>query len=348
LTAALKYNLSFTKLHGLGNDFILIDGSDLQATPTGVAFLAHWQDCAPQLAKFLCDRRFGIGADGLILALNMHEPDQRRIAQSLYRNSFYSADLAWSFTNNDGSSSDMCGNGLRCMALWARKRGLVETTFSILTAFGALQVKMQPQESIEVILGEPKLAPAQIPFRGGGAVKNLVREPIEVGDQTFEVTCVNVGNPHCVIFANEFVEKHRVRLPIIGGDNTDYFPIELKEVAVRIQQSDYFPEGVNVHFAWPQTRTSVEAIVYERGVGATLASGSAAMAVLIAGVLEGRLEREAQVTLHGGTLTIGWREKDNKIMMKGPAELVFSGEVELPEILIGLCTRESAAGVVAQ
>jgi diaminopimelate epimerase len=162
------------------------------------------------------------------------------------------------------------------------------------------------------------------------------------------MTCVNVGNPHCVIYANEFIEEHRVRLPVIGGDNADYFPAQLKDIAVQIQESGDFPEGVNVHFVWQQSPTSVEAIVYERGCGATLASGSAAMAVLVAGVLEGRLEREAQVTLPGGTLTIGWREKDNKITMKGPAECVFSGQIELPEILIGLCTRESIAGVVSQ
>ena len=348
LTAAPQYNLAFTKLHGLGNDFILIDGGDLQANPTGAAFLAHWQDCAPQLAKFLCDRRFAIGADGLLLGLNMREPEQRRIAQSIYRNAFYSADLAWTYTNGDGSASDMCGNGLRCLAAWAKQRGLVEDRFSVLTPQGVVEIKSESTGEFEVLLAEPKLSPAQIPFQGATGAKNLVKHPLTIGDQIFEVTCVNVGNPHCVIFANEFVEKHRVNLPVMGDDSANFFPPALAEVARQIQASQYFPEGTNVEFVWQQSPTSVETIVYERGCGPTLACGSGAMAVLVAGVLEGRLNRKGQVTLPGGTLTIGWNEKDNRISMKGPAEQVFAGRIELPEILIGLCTREETAGVAAQ
>jgi diaminopimelate epimerase len=348
LTAAPQFNLPFTKLHGLGNDFILVDGSDLQATPTGASFLEHWLECAPQLAKFLCDRRFAIGADGLLLGLNMREPEQRRAAQSIYRNAFYSADLAWTYTNSDGSASDLCGNGLRCLAAWAQQRGIVEERFSVLTPIGVVQVITQSPCEFEVLLNEPKLAPAQIPFQGGGGAKNLVKHPLTVGPEKFEVTCVNVGNPHCVIFANELVEKHRVHLPIIGDGNTDFFPPKLAEIAREIQAGQDFPEGTNVEFVWQQSPTSVETIVYERGCGPTLACGSGAMAVLVAGVLEGRLERKAQVTLPGGTLTITWNEKDNRISMRGPAEYVFSGQIELPEILIGLCTRESTAGVAAQ
>jgi diaminopimelate epimerase len=338
------FSLSFTKLHGLGNDFILIDGTDLQSSKTGKSFLTHWHDCAQPLAKFLCDRRFGIGADGLILGLNMREVEQRRIAQSLYANRFYSADLAWTYTNGDGSPSDMCGNGLRCLALWAKKTGLVEDTCTILTAFGLVQVKLHLPE-IEIHLGEPKLAPAQIPFVGAGVAKNVVQYPFTVGDQSFNITCVNVGNPHCVIFANGNLDKHRVHLPIIAGENMSFFPEELSRIAREIQESKNFPESTNVEFVWQQSPTSVETIVYERGMGATLACGSAAMAVVVAGVLEERLAREAQVTLPGGTLTINWMEKDNKISMRGLAECVFSGRIELPEMLIGLCTRESIAGV---
>jgi len=345
LTAAPQFNLAFTKLHGLGNDFILLDGSDLMASPTGAAFLAHWQECAPQLAKFLCDRRFAIGADGLLLGLNMREPEQRRAAQSIYRNCFYSADLAWTYTNSDGSPSDMCGNGLRCLASWAQHKGIVENRFSVLTPIGVVEVKVVSASEFEVLLTEPKLAPSQIPFQGGGGAKHLVKHPLTVGDHEFEITCVNVGNPHCVIFANEFVEKHRVHLPIMGDDSTGFFPKELAEVAREIQAGQDFPEGTNVEFVWQQSPTSVETIVYERGCGPTLACGSGAMAVLVAGVLEGRLERKAQVTLPGGTLTIGWNEKDNRISMRGPADRVFTGQIELPEILIGLCTRESTAGV---
>jgi diaminopimelate epimerase len=338
------FSLPFTKLHGLGNDFILIDGKDLQSSATGISFLSHWQDCVQPLTKFLCDRRFGVGADGLILGLNMREAEQRRVAQSLYENRFYSADLAWRFTNGDGSPSDMCGNGLRCLALWAKQSGLVESSFTVLTAAGLVQVKLNLPE-IEVQLSEPRLAPAQIPFAGASAAKNLVRHPLTVGDHTFEVTCVNVGNPHCVIFANELIEKNRVHLPIIASESTSFFPQKLVDLARQIQESKYFPEGVNVEFVWQQSQTSVETIVYERGCGATLACGSAAMAVVVAGVLEGRLAREAQVTLPGGTLTIIWNEKDNKISMRGQAEHVFTGRVEIPEILVGLCARESIAGV---
>jgi len=218
--------------------------------------------------------------------------------------------------------------------------------FTVLTAMGTVEVRIPSFEKIELLLNEPKLAPSQIPFVGGGGAKNLVKQPFKVGEKEFEITCVNVGNPHCVIFANDFVEKHRVHLPMMSGDSNDYFPTQLAEIAVQIQEAEQFPEGVNVEFAWQQSPTSVETIVYERGCGPTLACGSGAMAVLVAGVLEGRLDREAQVTLPGGTLTIGWREKDNKISMKGPAERVFSGTIELPEILIGLCARESIAGVV--
>jgi len=329
-----QYILPFAKLHGLGNDFIFVDAADLEGNALGQSILLNWRQCVHHLAKTLCQRQFAIGADGLILVLNLSQPRQQEAARAFFGSAYQSADLAWIYTNSDGSPSAMCANGLRCLGLWAHNRRVVGQTFEALTLSGIVAISYYSPNEIKVVLGEPKLAPELIPYSGAKESKNIVKEPFIIDGKTFYITCVNLGNPHCVIFADDFTKKDHVTLPVERSKRDTFFPGELQALASRIQRDGRFPESTNVEFAWVKSSSSVEAIVWERGCGATLACGSGAMAVLVAGVLEGRLSRDAEVTLPGGTLHISWSEMDNKIRMIGPAEEVFVGQIALPEAII--------------
>jgi diaminopimelate epimerase len=329
-----QFILPFAKLHGLGNDFIFVDAGDLEGNALGQSILLNWRQCVHHLANALCQRQFAIGADGLILVLDLSRPRQQDAARTFFGSAYQSADLAWIYTNSDGSPSDMCGNGLRCLGLWAHDRASVGQSFAALTLSGIVEISYYSPNEIKVVLGEPKLAAEFIPYIGATGCKNIIKEPFIIDGKTFYITCVNIGNPHCVIFAEDFREKYHVKLPVERNKRDGFFPSELQALASLIQRDGRFPESTNVEFAWVKSLSSVETIVWERGCGATLACGSGAMAVLVAGVLEGRLSREAAVTLPGGTLRINWSETDNKIRMIGPAEEVFVGQIALPEAII--------------
>lgn len=283
--------LPFTKMHGLGNDFVLVRKSDLAALDTGKEILADWQNQGGSFARTLCDRHFGIGADGFIL---VSEPKDKQ------------CEIAWTFLNSDGSASDMCGNGLRCLALFHKLSDQQKTSnFFVETNVGAVPVSFNGADSITIDLKEPVLQSKQIPF--ANTADEAVKQTITAGGKSFVVTCVGMGNPHCVIFAPSIPKN-------------EYF-----NYAPQIQALKEFPQGVNVEFVEVVDRKKAIVKVFERGAGPTLACATGAAATLVAGVLEDRLDRQATIELPGGSLQVEWSTSDNHVRLTGPATFAFSG-----------------------
>lgn len=281
--------LHFVKMHGLGNDFIVIDDRTQE-----------W-DFAPEAVEWLCDRNFGIGADGLMLVRPATVDD---------------ADFAWWFRNADGSVAEMCGNGIRCFAKYLVDHGLVpaeQSTVRVETAIGVLTIEVTRDEEgrlslATVDMGEPILVPADVPttLHCEQPENPVVDCPLETDAGTFSVTCVSMGNPHCVVWV----------------DDAENAPVH--EVGPVIETHPAFPRKTNVEFAEVVEDGYLRLRVWERGVGETLACGTGACATLVAAVLTCRVGREATVQLPGGELDIRWAE-DGHVYMTGPAEEVYSG-----------------------
>jgi diaminopimelate epimerase len=283
--------IDFVKMHGLGNDFILIDC--LNKSLGDSSFLSY-------LAKKLCDRNFGIGADGLILIL----PSSK-------------ADLRMRIFNFDGSEAQMCGNGIRCFAKYAYENKLVsKNKFTVETLAGIITPELIFQDlknkkifRIKVNMGTPKLRRREIPMNGEDT-PTVVDETLKINPvQTFKITCVSMGNPHCIIFV----------------DDVQSIPVD--EIGPKIENHSLFPEKTNVEFIQVVNRKEINFRVWERGVGETLACGTGACAALVASVLNKKTNREATIHLPGGDLDIQWAD-DGHVYMTGPTELVFKGEME--------------------
>jgi len=279
--------IDFVKMHGLGNDFILIDCS---SKPLGdSSFLSY-------LAKKLCNRNFGIGADGLILIL----PSSK-------------ADLRMRIFNYDGSEAQMCGNGIRCFAKYAYENKLVsKNKFTIETLAGIIIPELTITNNkilgVKVNMGTPKLRRREIPMNGKNTL-TVVNETLKINpEQTFKITCVSMGNPHCITFVN------------------DVQSISVDEIGPKIENHPLFPEKINVEFIQVLNKQEINFRVWERGVGETLACGTGACAALVAAVLNKKTDREATIHLPGGALNIEWAD-DRHVYMTGPAELVFRGEM---------------------
>ncbi len=278
--------MNFLKVHGLGNDFILVDGlADSKAAETAAAN-----------APALCDRHFGIGADGVLLVL----PGAR-------------APLRIRIFNPDGSEAEMCGNGIRCFARYAYEHALArETTFPVDTLAGVvyptLNLKDGKVESVSVDMGVPRFAAADIPIDWPNSP--VVEQPLSLGNRTVLVTCLSMGNPHCVVYV----------------DDVKRFPVA--EFGPQLENHPAFPNRTNVEFAQVFNTKEVRARVWERGVGETLACGTGACAITVASALTKRTSREVKVTLPGGSLQLAWRENDH-VIMTGPAEYVFEGRIVL-------------------
>ncbi len=281
-----KTHLRFTKLHGLGNDFIVIDAITQRVNETEI------QAKSPEL----CDRHFGIGADGVVLVL----PST-------------TADFKMRIFNSDGSEPQMCGNGIRCFARFVFEAGLTDKDmFSIETLAGPIVPALCRTDGvitgIEVDMGLPILLRGQIPIAGGDPQSRVIAEPLNVAGQTFQFTGVSMGNPHAVVFVS------------------DLAAIDLEAVGPLCESHALFPEKINTEFVQVLSPKEAVMVVWERGAGETLACGTGACAVLVAGVLNGVLARKALIHLPGGDLTIEWSESDDRITMMGPATTVFSGE----------------------
>ncbi|MFP5503394.1 MAG: diaminopimelate epimerase [Candidatus Sericytochromatia bacterium] len=274
--------MQFAKYQGTGNDFVLVDG--LEGLPA-----LDWAGVAARL----CDRHYGVGADGLILVL----PGE-------------AAPFRMRIFNTDGSEPEMCGNGLRCFVRYLADRGLApEGPFDVETGAGVLKPEVLSDGRVRVDMGPPVLERQHIPM-GGPRTAQVIEEPIEAAGQRFGVTAVSMGNPHAVIFV------------------PDVAAVPLSEWGPALETHPVFPAKANVEFC--QVVSPNEAImrVWERGAGPTLACGTGACATLVAGVLTERLDHEATIRLPGGPLEIEWAA-DNHVFMTGPAEAVFTGEVEV-------------------
>jgi len=273
--------IPFTKMHGLGNDFVVI--SCLEANCPDL----------PRHAKKICDRRFGIGCDQLLVIL----PSER-------------ADFKMQIFNNDGGEVEMCGNGIRCLAQYLVRHGATsKNELAIETLAGIIRPRIL-DNMVEVDMGEPILNGPDIPTTWEGKV---ISKPFRIAEQDFEVTCVSMGNPHCVIFVSD----------------VDHFPVE--KIGRLIEVHPNFPKRTNVEFIQTCGPSLLRMRVWERGAGETLACGTGACAALVAAVLNGHTGREATLQLKGGDLKIRWSEKNNRVYMTGPGEEVFSGVIELNE-----------------
>jgi diaminopimelate epimerase len=277
--------MKFTKMHGLGNDYVYVNG--FEENLDGIDL--------PELSRRVSDRHFGIGSDGLILIL----PSEV-------------ADFRMRVFNNDGSEAMNCGNGLRCVSKYVYDHGLTkETTFTIETKGGivtpTVNVGLDGKVStVTIDMGEPILVPADIPMRGDFGDRFIDR-PLPVHDRFYQVTAVSMGNPHAILFVDDLDEAEVVRTGPL------------------IEHHEWFPERTNVEFIQVLNREELLFRVWERGSGVTLACGTGACAAVVAAVLNGKTERHVTVHLKGGDLEIEWRESDNRVYMTGPAVEVYQG-----------------------
>ena len=277
--------MEFTKMHGLGNDFIVVAGE--QSLP----------EQAPQLATELCNRYFGIGADGLVYIL----PSEQ-------------ADFRMRIINSDGSEAEQCGNAIRCVAKYVYDNGLTDKDQITIETLGAgvqqvqLTIDNGKVASVRVDMGEPVLAGLQVPTTIDA--ETIVDHPIEVDGTTFRFTAVSMGNPHCVIYVD------------------DAKSFDLSEWGPQLETHPLFPRKINVEFVTVNSREQADMRVWERGAGPTLACGTGACATVVASVLNGATDRTATVSLKGGDLLIEWNEADNHVYMTGPAAEVYRGTVQ--------------------
>jgi diaminopimelate epimerase len=277
--------IKFTKYHGLGNDFILIDNrSSSQPVIT------------PVQAVKLCDRHFGVGADGVIFAL----PGEN------------DTDYTMRIYNSDGSEPEMCGNGIRCLARFLAELEGVTTSqnpisYRIQTLAGVITPQLLPDGQVKVDMGLPRLLAAEIPTTLCSLEEKVIDQPLEVAGQSWNVTCVSMGNPHCITFVE------------------DVAAIPLEIIGPQFEHHPVFPQRTNTEFIQVLRRDYLKMRVWERGAGITLACGTGACASLVAGVLTGNCDRTATVELPGGCLQIEWSPIDQHLYMTGPAEQVFTG-----------------------
>lgn len=275
--------IKFTKMHGLGNDYVYIDAINQKI------------ENESSLAKFVSNRHFGIGSDGLIL-----------ICKSDI------ADFKMRMFNSDGSEAEMCGNGIRCVGKFVYDKGLTDkTTVKIETLAGiktlVLNTKDGKVETARVDMGEPILETEKIPvISKEQPVKNL---ELEAENKKFKFTCVSMGNPHAITIV----------------ENTKEFDVEKYGKILEVDKA--FPKKANIEFAQIIDKENIKMRVWERGAGETLACGTGACATAVACNLNGLTDRKVNIELLGGTLNIEWNEKDNHVYMTGPAVTVFDGEL---------------------
>lgn len=294
--------MKFYKMHGAGNDYVYVD---LKETDIKSETDLDW----PELAVLLADRQFGIGGDGLILILDDASGQGMRMF------------------NSDGSEAEMCGNGIRCVAKFLYDRGRIEKIAVLSTGAGPLAIEVVDvrdgeAESIRVDMGIPRFAPDQIPTSLAavrcdsipGVESVVLRQPLsDNNEHTYEVTCLSMGNPHCVIFT----------------ENID--DLDLERLGPPLENHEAFPARANIEFIEQVSRGEFRQRTWERGSGETLACGTGASAVAVAAALNGLAGRESLIHLRGGDLMIEWRE-DNRVFMTGPASFVAEGAVEIERL----------------
>ncbi len=280
--------MRFTKMHGLGNDYIYVN-----------CFKEHIEN-PPKVARFVSDRHFGVGSDGLIM-INPSE----------------CADFEMEMYNADGSRSEMCGNGIRCVAKYVYDYGLTDkTSISVETLGGIkyleLTVKDGKTEFVRVNMGKPELSPKLIPVVSGSPEDEAVIDaPILVGGREYRMTSVSMGNPHTVVYVDD-----------VDG-------LDIEEIGPKFENHERFPNRVNTEFVKVLDRHTAQMRVWERGSGETLACGTGACAVAVSCILNGLTEDKVTVKLLGGDLEVEWDREADVVYMTGPATVVFDGEINI-------------------
>ena len=280
--------MNFTKMHGIGNDYVYVDCTKRELKKP------------EEIARFVSDRHFGIGSDGLILIKRSEV-----------------ADFYMDMYNADGSKGEMCGNGIRCVAKYVYDYGLTdkkELTIETLAGIKELVLTIEEDKvaKVRVNMGAPILAPEKIPVLA--SKEPVVKEPIVGDDKEWEMTCVSVGNPHAIVCLEEPVST---------------FPIE--KVGPSFEHHKRFPNRINTEFVEVINRDRIKMRVWERGANETFACGTGACASVVAAILNGYCNKKVTVELLGGELEIEWKDADNGIYMTGSATTVFDGQITLPE-----------------
>ena len=289
--------INFTKMHGCGNDYVYINGAT-DIIP---------QEKKPEAVRVLSDRHFGVGGDGVIF---INPSDEADFEMEMY--------------NADGSRGEMCGNGIRCVAKFVYDNGLTKAlpdpkNISVISAGSVkyLQLTVDDNDKVSTVrvdMGEPILEPAKVPVafpENDAEADPIIARPLPVNGKEYSVTCVSMGNPHCVLYVDDTAS---LDLPKIGPD---------------FEHHAYFPNRINTEFVQIIDREHIRMRVWERGSGETLACGTGCCACVVAGVLNGVNDRTTEVEVLGGRLLIEWNEEDNHVYMTGPATTVFTGEVEI-------------------
>lgn len=280
--------MKFTKMHGCGNDYIYVDGAR-EIIPA---------ERKSEVVKFLSDRHFGIGGDGVI-----------------FINPSDVADFEMEMYNMDGSRSEMCGNGIRCVGKYVYDHGLTrKTSLSIVSCGKIKYLELTVEDGrvtkVRVNMGSPVLEATEIPVVAKQSP--VVDTPITVDGREYRMTCVSMGNPHAIVYVDEMID-----------DET------MAKIGPLFEHHERFPRRVNTEFVKVLDRERVQMRVWERGTGETLACGTGACAVTVASILNGLTEDGITVELLGGNLEIYWDRKENVVYMTGPATTIFEGEIEI-------------------
>jgi diaminopimelate epimerase len=279
----LVKGLKFWKMHGIGNDYIVVDNRDEKLREANIV----------NFARQVCQRRFSVGADGLLLVYNSDI-----------------ADVKMRMFNPDGTEAEMCGNGIRCFVKFCYENEIVKKKkLYVETLAGIEQTQLLTSDgevkSVKVNMGKPSFDRSSIPMLGKGT---CINEKLKVNGETYTVTCLSLGNPHCVLFA----------------DDVEAFPVQ--QIGSKIETRKIFPKRINVEFVQIINREEIKVRVWERGVGETLACGTGACASAVASYVLGKTNRKVTVHLLGGDLEILY---NNCVLMKGPTIKVFAGELSL-------------------
>ena len=305
----MKNTIKLTKMQGCGNDFVVLDYEEFEKSGLKM----------DEFAKKVCDRNFGVGADGMIIPkLDAQKSNcypevvsgsgYNKIPKQVRDDMSENVDISWYFYNSDGSTAQMCGNGMRCFSKYVWDNKLVnKKSFSVLTEAGIIKPEILDDGNVRVDMGIPILEDEKIPFKGERKIKVLNKE--------FDITPVSMGNPHCVIF-------------------TENEPLEMaKKYGSYIEKHEYFPEKTNTEFVRIKSKNEIDLCVFERGCGITLACGTGACASVTACVLNNLTEQKVKVNLPGGAVFIEWqgtRENPNKnIFLTGPCEYSFVAQYML-------------------
>jgi diaminopimelate epimerase len=274
--------VKFSKMHGLGNDFMVVD------SVTQKIFFT------PEKIRFLANRHFGIGFDQLLVVEPPYDPDM---------------DFHYRIFNADGSEVQQCGNGARCFARFVTMKGLTnKDIINVSTVSGNIVLKLTEDGLVTVNMGVPVLDPCKIPFKAMKQEKTYI---LQVEDGTILCGCASMGNPHCVI-----------EVPSVKDTDVD-------KIGPLVENHERFPEKVNVGFMQVVNRHEINLRVYERGAAETLACGTGACAATVVGIIQSRIESPVIVHLPGGVLDISWNGINSPVMMTGPAELVYDGEINI-------------------